>query len=385
MKHFDKRTWVEVDLDAIEYNYKTIRKRVPTSAKLCCVVKADAYGHGAVRVATLLKELGADFFAVATFEEALQLRNADIDTPILVLGYTPPIYAKQLAENNISQCVYSSEYAAELNAEALASGVKISVHMKLDVGMGRLGFIFTHDTEQSFDELLKACKCESFVLEGIFTHFPCADEEKKKSSTRHQFERFYGVVSKLEGLGYSFAIRHCANTAASLAYPEFSLDMTRAGISLYGALPSDFIGKYITPKCTFTLKTVVTNVKTVKEGDTIGYGSRFAAPKDMRIATLPIGYADGFLRTNAKSGTKVFIGGHPCGIVGRVCMDQTMINADDVDGISIGDEVIIFGGEGAADVHEFAKINKTIPYETLCTVGARVPRIYKKDGVIEFV
>ena len=143
--------------------------------------------------------------------------------------------------------------------------------------------------------------------------------------------------------------------------------------------------KHITPECTFTLKTVVTNVKTVSVGDTIGYGSRFVAPRDMRIATLPIGYADGFLRTNAKSGTKLFVRGKPCGIVGRVCMDQTMIDADGVDGISIGDEVIIFGGEGAADVNEYAKINKTIPYETLCTVGARVPRFYKKDGVVEFV
>ena len=373
--NFNDRTWAEVDLDAIEHNYKTMRKIIPSRAQICCVVKADAYGHGAVRVVSLLEKLGASFFAVANIEEALVLRRANISSKILILGYTPPSKAEALAKNNISQCVYSLEYAKALASYANAAKVKISVHMKIDTGMGRLGFIFRHSADESIEELCEACSFSCFDLEGVFTHFPTADDDAD-TDTSERFELFCQAVEALRKRGFDFRIKHCSNSATSIRYPEYSLDMVRLGIILYGVIPSDQMHPSITPRATLRLKTVVSNVKTVKKGDTIGYGATFVAPRDMKIATLPIGYADGFLRVNSTNGTPIVINGVACRIVGRICMDQLMVDVDRAGDVNIGDEVCVFGADDATHLSEIARCNQTIPYEILATIGARVPRIY---------
>ena len=378
MINFKDRTWVEVNLDGIEHNYKVIRNIVPKQSKICCVVKADAYGHGAIHVAKHLEKLGADFFAVSNIDEALQLRYADVTSPILILGYTPPERAKTLAVQNISQCIYSYDYAVALAQQAKTANVKIPIHIKIDTGMGRLGFVFRHSREESLDLLLNVCSYDCFYPEGIFTHFPTADEgEKGRIATKDQFSHFCSVIDNLSAKGIRFKIKHCSNSAAILDYPEYSLDMVRLGISLYGALPSMEIKNIPDLQSTITLKTVVSNVKNVKKGDTIGYGGAYSAPRDMKIATIPMGYADGFHRINYKNGTQLLVNGKLCNIVGRICMDQLMLDIDGVPNVKIGDEVVVFGSEGAIDLYTFAQRNDTIPYEVLCTIGARVPRFYK--------
>ena len=340
-------------------------------------MKADAYGHGAKRIAKQLSDAGADFFAVATIEEAVELRSYSINTPILILGYTPPEQAKTLSDLNISQCVYSYEYAKLLAECANRESIKIAIHIKIDTGMGRLGFIFRHGDEDILTGLKEICSYECFIKEGIFTHFPIADSgHRGEETTARQYELFRNAVSMLEKIGITFKIKHCANSATILDYPEYSLDMVRAGIFLYGAMPSDDIVSDIRPKSTFTLKSVVSNVKILKAGDAVGYGSEFISEKDIRVATVAIGYADGFLRANVPNGARVFLNGKLCDVIGRVCMDQIMINADAVENVHIGDEVIIFGEGSAIGAKEYASLNKTIPYEILCNVGKRVPRFY---------
>ncbi len=343
------------------------------------MVKADAYGHGATTVSKYLENIGADFFAVSNIDEAIELRNADITKPILILGYTPPEHAKTLAINKISQCVYSCDYAEALAKHAKIENVKISVHIKIDTGMGRLGFVFRHDENESWNELLKVCSYDCFVYDGIFMHFPNADDALNGAEiTKKQFKDFSRIIDKLQKEGITFSIKHCANTAAALNYPEYSLDMVRIGIALYGALPSSDMHDRFDLRNTLTLKTVISNLKTVQKGDAIGYGGAFIAPKDIKVATLPIGYADGFGRCNLENGTKLSVKGKLCNIIGRVCMDQLMVDVSEAGDVAIGDEVVVFGYGSEIGLDEFANINKTIPYEILCNIGARVPRIYKK-------
>ena len=385
LNQMQKRIWAEVDLDALEYNYKILREHTPKSAKTCCVVKADAYGHGAVRVAKLYEEIGADFLAVSNIIEAMTIRNAGVKLPILVLGYTHPSCAMILAQNRISQCVYSYEYGKALAKEALACGAKLSIHIKIDVGMGRLGFIFRSDDDTSYKEVLDICKAPCFYTEGIFTHFPVADEgENGREETTAQFNHFVSIVEKLEQNGARFYIKHCSNSAAAIAYPEFSLDMVRLGISLYGVDPLQS-EKRFTLKGTISLKTIVSHVKTVKKGEAIGYGSEYVADKDTVIATLPIGYGDGFKRENFENGTQFYINGELCPITGRVCMDQTMVNISNVQNVRCSTEAIAYGAESPISIEDFSAKNTKIPYETMCEISARVPRVYYRGDKIDSV
>ncbi len=385
LNSMQRRTWAEIDLDALEYNYKVLREHIPQSAKMCCVVKADAYGHGAAKLSKMYEELGADFLAVSNIKEALNVREAGVKLPILVLGYTDPACAMILAQHRISQCVYSCEYGKALAKEAIACGVKISIHIKVDVGMGRIGFVFRDSDGMSYKEVLEICKQPCFFNEGIFTHFPLADAgEGGREITQMQYDSFCKTVKKLEENGVRFYIRHCSNSAAGINYPQYSLDMVRFGIALYGAADVDK-EQGIELKDTVSLKTVITNLKLVKRGDTVGYGSEFVAQKDSIIATLPIGYADGFKRENFTNGTRVFVNGTPCPITGRICMDYTMIDVSEASGVKFGDEVIIYGKGTLVSITDFSQNNKTIPYETMCEIGARVPRAYIKGGKIDFV
>lgn len=380
-----KRTWVEIDLDAVEYNYKKIRGLVPVQTAMCCVVKADGYGHGSVRMAKLFEELGADYLAVSNVNEAMILRRAGVVLPILVLGYTPISCAEMLASNSISQCVYSYEYGMALADVAEKNNIKISVHVKIDVGMGRLGFVLRDGDNNAYNELLEICKKDCFVPEGIFTHFPMSGEgTADKGITERQFQVFQRICGALSDSGVHFRIKHCNNSAATLKYHGFDLDMVRVGIALYGAAPSNDTGDF-SLKNTMSLKSVISNVKTLKSGETVGYGSEFVADKDMTVATLTMGYADGFKRENFHNGTKISVGGVACDIVGRVCMDQTMIDISEAGAVNIGDVAVVYGDGSNVSLERFSKNNKKIPYETMCEISARVPRVYYRHGEIDSI
>ncbi len=370
-----KRTWAEVDLSAARFNYETVRAQVRRYAKVCCVIKANAYGHGAVRLARLYAELGADYFAVANVEEALVLREAQINTPILVLGYTDPECADILAGENISQCVFSEEYAQRLSDAACKAGVSVKVHIKVDTGMRRLGFKCC-DGYFDIDAIERAYKMESLIPEGIFTHFASADEgDGGMGYTQKQFERFTYTVEKLRERGCKFLIRHCANSAAVFEYEHMHLDMVRAGIVLYGVLPSAKLKNKPMLRPVMYLKTVISHIKTINAGEGVSYGRDYIASKSVRLATLPIGYADGLMRSSSKNGIVVEVRGKHAPVIGRICMDQCMIDVTDIPEAQIGSEVTVYG-DGECSVNRVAEINGTINYEVLSSLGARVPRIY---------
>ena len=383
-----KRTWMEIDLDMVEHNYKTIRAHVPSSAGVCCTIKANAYGHGAVRIGKLLDELGGAFFAVSNAEEAIQLRKAGIIKPIMVLGYSPLETTELLAKYNISQCVHSYEYGKALLSDAKSKGVKIAVHIKIDTGMGRIGFPFRgFDEDLRIEEIVELCNDEAFISEGIFTHFPISDDQKKgEAFTREQYEKFISVIERLQRRGISFAVKHCANSAGLVDYPEYSLDMVRAGVLFFGIIPSwEMKNPDFDLKHTFAWKTVVSHIKDVRVGESIGYSRTFIADKKMKVATLPIGYADGFSRSNGAKGFKIYVKDKPCPIVGRVCMDQIMIDVSEVEEISVGDEITLFGNGSPVSVYDYSDLHSTIPHEVMCDIGMRVPRVYLRRGKFESI
>lgn len=383
-----KRTWMEIDLDMVEHNYKTIRAHVPSSAGVCCTIKADAYGHGAVRIGKLLDELGGAFFAVSNAEEAIQLRKAGIIKPIMVLGYSPLETTELLAKYNISQCVHSYEYGKALLSDAKSKGVKIAVHIKIDTGMGRIGFPFRgFDEDLRIEEIVELCNDEAFISEGIFTHFPISDDQKKgEAFTREQYEKFISVIERLERRGVSFEVKHCANSAGLVDYPEYSLDMVRAGVLFFGIIPSwEMKNPDFDLKHTFAWKTVVSHIKDVRVGESIGYSRTFIAEREMKVATLPIGYADGFSRSNGAKGFKIYVKNKPCPIVGRVCMDQIMIDVSEVEEISVGDEITVFGNGSPVSVYDYSELHSTIPHEVMCDIGMRVPRVYLRHGEFESI
>ena len=378
-----KRAWAEVDLDAIRHNYSLVRQTIPRESKLCCVIKANAYGHGAVTLARLYETLGADFLAVSNLDEALELRYAGITLPILILGYTAPEAVAELYEHNISQCVYSLDYAHALSEKAKEANLVVKVHIKVDTGMGRIGFSLRHQEELSgcVQEIKAAFDDGAFIPEGIFTHFASADEgESGADYTRGQFSLFTSLTEALRDEGLLFAIRHAANSAAIFTYPETALDMVRAGILLYGCVPSELVEKRgLVPS--LELKTVISHVKEVAAGESISYGRTFVAEKAMRVATLPIGYADGLWRSAGKRGHCMLVHGRFAPIIGRICMDQCMIDVSEIPDCRVGDTVTVFGGNGEA-IDALASRLGTIPYEIMCALGERIPRAYLEDNKI---
>lgn len=386
MQSYQRRTWAEIDLDALENNYNIVRSLVPNGVKLCCVVKADGYGHGAVKISELYESLSADWLAVSNVEEALQLRESGIKTKILVLGYTPPDAAPYLSAYGISQCVMSYDYGRELALAAREAGVKVKAHFKLDTGMGRIGFPCksSHSElsdrfereEKALSEIRELCLSDGIIGEGIFTHFASADEGADgEEYTRRQIGSFNAAVEKLSEMGVDFELKHASASSAVLDYPEANFDMVRAGLLLFGVLPSGDIRNKISGLLpTMKLKTVVIQVKDISRGECVSYGRKYKADGAVRVATLPIGYADGFFRHSSDAGVKLEIHGKPAALVGRVCMDQCVIDVSDVEGVSIGDEVVVFGG--LTSVGELARLNGTIPYEIFCSISKRIPRVY---------
>lgn len=380
-----RRTWTEVSLNGIEHNFKEIKKKIGDT-KICCVVKADGYGHGAAEVAKEYEKLGADFLAVSNLDEGKELRDSGVSLPIVILGYTPALNASELAQFNISQAVYSLEYAKMLNENCKKSNVKIKMHLKIDTGMSRIGFMcqsFPRD-DYSFEEIKQVCNLEHLQLEGIFTHFCVSDEDKEgREFTNKQYENFRSVVEKLDKMGIKPQIIHCSNSGAIEDYPETYCNMVRAGIILYGLSPSQKLADRLDLIPVMTLKTSVAHIKYIEKGATISYGRTFEANKKMKIATVPIGYADGYIRKYAKDGYMV-VNGKKAPIVGRVCMDQTMLDVTEIENVKIGDEVVVFGngkkGEPTAD--SLAISADTINYEIVCLVSKRVPRVFVKDGAV---
>lgn len=368
-----KRTWAEVDLDAVRHNFNIIRDQVG-SKKVCCVIKANGYGHGAVQLAKVYEKIGADFFAVSNIEEALQLRRADITLPILILGYTDPQCANELAVNTISQCVFSLDYARALSEHATR---EINIHIKIDTGMGRIGF-----QQDQLHQAAEACRLEHLRVEGIFTHFASADEgDNGREYTIGQFNKFIDSIKYLEAKGISVPIRHCANSAAIFDYPEMHLDMVRAGVVLYGLQPSGDLHHPANLKPALTLKTIIDHIKTVHPGDCISYGREFVADGERRVATIPIGYADGLWRSNSKHGMIVEVEGRYAPVLGRICMDQCMVDVTDIPDVHVNSGVIVYGS-GECSVDHIAEMNGTINYEIACTLGERVPRAYIENGKV---
>lgn len=378
------RTWATINLDNIVHNYKEIKKTLEPDCLTMAVVKADAYGHGDGYVSRALETAGVDWFAVSNINEAVSLRKQNIAHPILILGYTPPELGTMLAKLNLTQTVYSVEYAKSLADAAQTAGVCINCHVKVDTGMSRIGFFAQHGHEQdAADQIANVCNLSALNCSGIFTHFACADEfaSDSRAYTQKQFASFTKTNELLKQQGIEFSIRHCCNSAAALEYPQMHLDMVRLGVVLYGLTPSpEFFGK-ADLRPVMSLYTVVTMVKELECGVSISYGRRYTTDNTKKIASIAVGYADGY-RRNLSNGGTVLVRGKYAPITGSVCMDQMMIDVTEIEGVKTGDEVTLVGESAGNKItlDDFAKCNKTINYEESCLIGRRVPRVYWQDG-----
>jgi len=374
-----RSTWAEISLDAIQHNVKAFKRHIkPQQAKLMAVVKADGYGHGSVEVAKAAIEAGADYLAVAFLDEALVLRNAGIDFPLLVLGYTEPEGVEAAIENDITLTVFTKEVIKQIEHVAEEKKKRAHIHLKIETGMNRIGI---RDSEVAL-ELVQSLSSDYVQLEGAFTHFADADSTDA-TYTRKQFNTFTAVMDYLEKNGVHIPIKHCCNSAGTIQYPNMHLDMVRVGISLYGLYPSEHLRRDITLIQAMSFKTKPVLVKTVDAGEPISYGCTFTPKEKSVIATIPVGYADGFSRLLSNRG-EVTVHGKRAPIVGRICMDQSMIDVTDVGEVETSDIVTIFGepSEGYIYMGEVADIIGTIHYEIACLIGKRVPRVYIKNGKV---
>ncbi len=366
-------TWAEISLDAIQKNVKAFKQHINKNSKMMAVVKADGYGHGAIEVAKTAIAAGADYLGVALLDEALELRAAGITIPILVLGHTKPTVVKDAIQNNITLTVYSQAAitAIQETAEKLQKTAKI--HLKIDTGMGRIGI----STKEKALQLLNNMHSSAVEIEGAFTHFAVADDVDA-AYTKKQFAHFLEVTAYLEANGFPVPLKHCCNSAATIAYPEMHLDMCRVGISIYGLYPASHMREKINLSQAMAFKTKPVMVKPVDKGQPISYGCTFKPEHKAVIATLPVGYADGLSRQLSNRG-EVTVHGERAPIVGRVCMDQTMIDVTQMRQVTVADEVTIFGepSEGYISLDEVAELLQTIHYEIVCLIGKRVPRVYR--------
>jgi alanine racemase len=380
--------WAEVDLNAYAHNIRELRRITHPDASLMAVVKADGYGHGAVEVAREALQNGAEFLGVARVNEAIPLREAGLDAPILIFGYSPPELAEMLIANELTQTVYSFSTAKALSAEATSKGKKIRVHIKIDSGMGRLGLLLgapTSDKSQNsiaehpVREVELITRLPGIQVEGIFTHFATADRTDKAYANR-QLELFLDFLNTLHQKGLVPPIRHAANSAALIEMPDSHFDMVRPGIATYGLYPSDEVNKTnVNLKPVMTLKSKIIHLKKVPAGFNISYGITYQTQKPTTIATVPVGYADGFNRLLSSRG-HMLVRGQRVPVVGRVCMDLTMVEVGHIDGVGMEDEVVIFGQQGneAITADEIASSLNTINYEIVSTITGRVPRVYIK-------
>lgn len=372
------RVYLKIDLDKICNNINEVIKKVGKDTKVLAVVKGDAYGHGAIEVTKALSEIGTYGFAVATVGEALALRRAGITKPILILDFVFPNQFETIIRNDIMLTIFQYGIAKELNEAAEEMGTTAHIHIKVDTGMGRIGYI---PDDKSVDEICRIAQLPNIEIDGIFTHFACADMVDKTSMNK-QYEKFKAFVEKLEARGIDIPIKHVCNSAAIIDKDDNFLNLVRSGIVTYGLYPSEDVDKeklHVEPA--MELHSVVINIKTIHEGDTVSYGSTYVATKPTVIATIPVGYADGYPRLLSGKGS-VLIHGKRAKIVGRVCMDQFMVDVTDIPDVSIGDNVTLIGkdGDDCITCEEIGDISGRFNYEFLCCITRRVPRVYIRNG-----
>ena len=378
-----KRTWAEISLDNLEHNYRALRARTPQGCKFLGVIKADAYGHGAVPVSGTLSELGCEYLAVSNLEEAVQLRRGGIRTPILILGYTPPEYADTMVFMDLTQEIHSIDYARALEERLRGTNYILNVHLKLDTGMGRIGFLAYGDHSE-LPQLAAFSQLTHLRVEGVFTHFSVADSRREDDEryTALQYARFCDALAELDSYGIRPTLRHCANSAVTILHPEFSLDMVRGGIALYGCAPDVDCEGLLDLRPVMTLHTTIAQIRDVAAGTPISYGRTFTAPRDLRMAVLPIGYADGLSR--GLSGKVSFrLRGQDVPVIGRICMDMCMVDITNASDAKAGDELTLFGYDEdgvRVPVERLAQASGTISYEILCTLSKRIARLYYSGG-----
>lgn len=369
--NINSSTWAEINLENIKFNVDSVKKALTKDTMLCCVVKADAYGHGAVEVSKFLdKEENVDFFSVARLEEGLALVKAGITKPILCMGYTDTAKIQHAIDSNIRITVYSLEMAMKINELAKLSNKKAYIHIKLDTGMSRIGFLVN---EQSICDIKKMFTLENLIIEGIYTHFAKSDEENKEA-TYKQIEKYNRVINSLEEANLNIPIKHVSNSAAILDLRECDFNMVRLGISLYGPYPSSEVSRDIKLKTALELKTMVNNVKTIEKGTSVSYAGIYTADADTKIATLSVGYADGFPRT--QKNPQAFINGKLLNIVGRICMDQCMVKVPNDFDVNAEDEAILIGDIDGIRIGDISSKMGTIDHEILCCITKRVNRVY---------
>ena len=379
MEKIMRPVWAEIDLDILANNMRNIKK-LAGNKEVMAVVKADAYGHGALDVAPCLLENGASRLAVAMLTEAIELRNNNIKAPIMILGYTPLDLGEELINFDIEQTIYDLDYARELSSLAIKLNKKAKVHIAIDTGMGRIGFL---PTNESFNSICEIYSLDGLDVVGIFTHFSSSDEADKEY-TQYQFNQIYDFIRKLENNGINIPLKHASNSAAIIDLPNTYLDAVRAGIILYGYYPSNEVKKEnLSIKPALTLKAKIAHVKELESNMYISYNRTFKTSRKSKIATIPIGYADGYIRT-LKHDAKIIVNGQLAPIVGNICMDQFMIDVTDIPNVKTGDEVILLGESNGIKFNAdyIAKCMNSINYEVLCLLKKRVPRAYIKSGQI---
>lgn len=375
------RVYAKIDLDAIAYNMEQMKQNIRPETKVMAVIKADGYGHGAVQIAEMMERWNYIWgFAVATLDEAVVLRTEGIQKPILVLGCVFPDQYMEMLKHEIRMNIYTEEMAESISRMAAREGKTVYMHIKLDTGMSRLGFGIN---EQSAETIKRISKMPNVNMEGIFTHFTKADE-KDKSFTKKQIQEFVWMTERLKEKNVRFTYEHCSNSAGIIDVPEANFDIVRAGISTYGLYPSEEVDKTnVKLKPALALKSHVAFVKEIESGTPVSYGGTFVAKEKMKIATIPVGYADGYPRSLSNKGY-VLIRGKKAPILGRVCMDQFMVDVTQIEGVSFGDKVTMIGKDGneILPVEVLSELSGRFNYEFVCDLGKRIPRVYVRDGKI---
>jgi len=365
-------TWAEIDLKAIEYNFKQVKRLIGKNINIMAVVKANAYGHGTVEVATVLERSGVSYLGVATTDEAVRLRDHGVKTPTLILGSILPEEARIAVENDITLTLCSNELFEELKKISKDIGLKAKVHIKVDTGMGRIGIWH----EDALDFIKKVAEEESIILEGIYTHFSSAGRDN--FFTQYQIDAFEKLLTAAEKFGIKIPLRHAANSIATVDVKKSHLNLVRPGLVIYGMYPKHTFPKLIKLKPAMSLKTQIVFIKDTPPGRSISYGRTYIIQKHTKVATLPIGYADGYPR-NLSNKADVLIRGRRAPLIGKVTMDQMMVDVGNIPGVRVGDEVVLIGKQGREEIRaeKLARLADTIAYEVICSISNRVPRVYK--------
>lgn len=373
--------WTEIDLDIIAQNMRII-KQMAKSKEVAAVIKADAYGHGSVTLARTLLDNGADRLAVARLDEGLELRHQGIIAPIFILGYTNPVRASEAIAYGIDVCIFNYEQAKLFSEEAVKQQSEVVFHIAIDTGMHRIGY---QPNNESVAEIVKISKLPNVKIEGMFTHF-CLADCYDKEFTHTQYQRFKWICDEVAKQGVKVNVHHCANSATIIDLPDYHYDMVRAGVILYGMAPSDEVDISKTGlKPAMSFKCEVTHVEILHAGEGVSYGHKFIAEDTRIIATIPVGYADGYTRLLSGK-VEVLIHGQRAAVVGNICMDQCMVDVTNIPNVQVGDEVVLFGKQGDECIlaDELAEKLGTINYEITCMISRRVPRFYLKDGKMKF-